>query len=233
MAGKRRRQEQARAHSESRSIADDALVVDVADEAERRGIAVTWGTPLEETVELKELPAAAFIPSDPRLHGYTYEIFGRRAAANEPAYPPGLILVDSQTQQPAIHLVGYRVRVYPDGTTLCLERTCYPNDIWMLSIRGLKPNTKAKDIKAAWHGRYVLEIVAPADIGRPEDSDEEALAEMVGWANQWLKQHPTAQPREISRPALLEFAGMTPGSLKNRMYDKHITLKKIRAELDP
>lgn len=67
--------------------------------------------------------------------------------------------------------------------------------------------------------------------GRPADPEADALKEMVNWAREYLQRHDGATPDDIGRPELLEVSGLSASGLDNRMWKKHVTLKKIRRAL--
>jgi hypothetical protein len=117
-----------------------------------------------------------------------------------------------------------------DGCPLIAEVRWHPAAGETRSIHGLEQLHTAKQLLEArrWFGGMAERLGLG---GRPSDSDEAALVEMVGWARKYLQLHPTATIKDIGRAALFEVSGMSGSGLNKRMADKHVTLKRIRARL--
>lgn len=64
--------------------------------------------------------------------------------------------------------------------------------------------------------------------GRPADSRQVALMEMVGWARQWLADNPDKTLLDFKRPQLMAISGLSESGLNKRMTTKKITLSKLR-----
>jgi hypothetical protein len=86
------------------------------------------------------------------------------------------------------------------------------------------------DIKIARTGLKLYRGIMTSG-GRPRTSEEEALAEAVRLAREWLDRHPDKLPEDFGRADLAAMRVMSLKGLNEWMRLKHVTIQKIREQL--
>jgi len=175
-------------------------------------------------------------PWDERYRGYRFEVFGRHVAsqADVDDVPPEAIWHRRLLGDPSLVGGGLlaiavcRAQVFHRGTPV------YGRVDWRPGWDRVKYSYHAPslddDTKIARAGLRLYRGILTSG-GRPRTSEEEALAEAVRLAREWLDRHPDKLPEDFGRAELAAMRVMSLKGLGEWMRVKRVTIQKIREQL--